>query len=91
MLFNSVSYWVFFPLVCLGYALCSSLVRRNAVTRLFLLSISLFFYACWNPAYLPLILISVCITYAAGLGMERHPGRKTLILCLSLSSISVNP
>ena len=86
MLFNSVSYWIFFPLVCLGYAVCSSVIRRNSITRFFLLAISLFFYACWNPAYLSLILISVCITYAAGLGMERYPDRKRLILGLSVLS-----
>ncbi len=86
MLFNSAAYWVFFPLVCLGYAACSSLIRRNSVTRLFLLAASLFFYACWNPAYLSLILLSVCITYCAGLGMEKYPGKKRLILVLSLAS-----
>ena len=86
MLFNSVAYWLFFPLVCLGYAVCSSLIRRNSVTRLFLLAVSLFFYACWNPAYLSLILISVCITYLSGLGMERWPARKKLVLVISLLS-----
>lgn len=86
MLFNSVAYWIFFPLVCLGYAVCSSLIKRNSVTRLFLLAISLFFYACWNPAYLSLILISVCITYVAGLAMEACPERKRLVLILSLAS-----
>lgn len=85
MLFNSVAYWIFFPLVCLGYAVCSSLIKRNSVTRLFLLAVSLFFYACWNPAYLPLILISVCITYAAGLAMEACPERRRLVLVLSLA------
>ena len=86
MLFNSIAFWLFFPLVCLGYAVCSGLIRRNGASRLFLLAVSLFFYACWNPAYLSLILISVCITYAAGLGMESHPDRKRLILVLSLVS-----
>ncbi|MBQ9538980.1 MAG: MBOAT family protein [Treponema sp.] len=86
MLFNSVAYWLFFPLVCLGYSICSGLIKRNSVTRVFLLAISLFFYACWNPAYLSLILISVCITYFAGLGMEKYPARKKPILVLSLLS-----
>ena len=86
MLFNSVAFWLFFPLVCLGYAVCSRLFRQNSATRLFLLAVSLFFYACWNPAYLSLILLSVCITYCAGLGMEKCPDRKRLILVLSLVS-----
>jgi D-alanyl-lipoteichoic acid acyltransferase DltB (MBOAT superfamily) len=80
MNFNSWQFLVFFPVV---WAL--SLIVATRFTRLLLLASSLFFYACWNPAYLVLILFSVTVTWVAGLFMEgRSQTRKKLILALSL-------
>jgi len=57
----------------------------NTFSQFFLFSVSLFFYAYWNPAYLVLILISVVITYTSGLLMEgRDVRKKKLILTGSL-------
>ena len=86
MLFNSIQFFVFFAVVCTVYAFCSYVVKRNTVTQLFLLLSSLFFYACWKPAYLCLILLSVCITYAGGIAMERWGRRKRLLLVAVLCS-----
>lgn len=86
MTFNSVQFLIFFPIVFLCYFFCSYVIKRNSVTQLVLLAFSLFFYACWNPAYLCLILISVVITYSSGILMEGHEKQKPLILTVSLVS-----
>ena len=70
MLFNSLSFLAFFPLVVLVYFL---LPRR---TRwVWLLAASYYFYMCWNARYVLLIATSTVVTYACALGMERVQGR----------------
>lgn len=86
MLFNSSEFLIFFPMVCVGYSFCSSIIKKNAITQLFLLVVSLYFYACWNPVYLSLILISVVITYAAGIYIEKYPTYKKTVVAISLLS-----
>lgn len=62
MLFNSVDFLVFFPIVCILYYIIPHKVRY-----LFLLICSYFFYMCWNPKYALLLLTSTAITYLSGL------------------------
>ena len=64
MLFNSVNFLIFFPLVCLGYYLLSTHVKGR---NLFLLAASYYFYMCWNPRYALLMLVSTVITYVSGI------------------------
>ncbi|MDR3355650.1 MAG: hypothetical protein LBO04_00470, partial [Spirochaetaceae bacterium] len=85
MNFNSWQFLVFFPVVWALYLIFAARTRSGRFTRLLLLASSLFFYACWNPAYLVLILFSVTVTWAAGILMEgRTRTRKKLVLALSL-------
>jgi D-alanyl-lipoteichoic acid acyltransferase DltB (MBOAT superfamily) len=50
-----------------------------------LLAASLFFYACWNPAYILLILFSVLVTWLSGILMEgKMQNHKRLVLIGSL-------
>lgn len=86
MLFNSVQFIFFFAAVFVAYFVCVHIIKRNSVTQAVLLAFSLFFYACWKPAYLCLILISVVITYLSGIGMEKYSSKKGLILTCSLVS-----
>lgn len=62
MLFNSLEFMIFFPVVCLCYY-----VIPHKVRYLFLLACSYFFYMCWNPEYALLMLTSTVITYLSGL------------------------
>ena len=71
MLFNSVQFYVFFLVISVLYFVCTHKIKKNLYSRLLLLAASLFFYACWNPAYLLLILTSVVITWLSGLLMEK--------------------
>lgn len=84
MLFNSFQFAVFFPIVAVLYFLNTTFIRKNYISQTNLLAASLYFYSCWNAAYLCLILFSVLVTYASGLLMEKHSGYRKLILLLSL-------
>ncbi len=87
MLFNSVQFYVFFAIVAVLYFVCTHKIRNNLISRFLLLVASLFFYACWNPTYLLLILTSVVITWTSGLLMEKASEsvhKKKMILTASL-------
>lgn len=65
MLFNSVEFLVFFPVVTLVYYLIPYKCRY-----LWLLACSYYFYMCWNPVYVLLILFSTFITWLSGIALE---------------------
>ncbi|MEG2394171.1 MAG: MBOAT family protein, partial [Ruthenibacterium sp.] len=69
MLFNSVQYLIFFPVVTLAYFLIPQRMRY-----LWLLAASYYFYMCWNPKYALLMAASTLITYFSGLLIE-HTNR----------------
>ena len=72
MLFNSIQFLIFFPIVTLLYFLIPHKVRY-----IWLLVCSYYFYMCWNPTYALLILTSTILTYGCGLGMELVSGKVT--------------
>ncbi len=83
MLFNSLSFFVFFPLVAAAYFACGRLVRRSMAGQTLLLAASLYFYACWNPWYLGLILFSVAATWLGALTLEgRTAGQKRAVVAV---------
>lgn len=66
MLFNSTDFLLFFPIVTLIYYIIPHKLRY-----LWLLGCSYYFYMCWNPKYIILLLFSTIVTYSSGLIMER--------------------
>ena len=80
MLFNSLDFLLFFPVVCLLYYAISSLKWRN----MFLLLASYYFYMNWEPVYALLLLASTVITYLASLGIDKYEKRKKTILAISI-------
>ena len=66
MLFNSWQYAVFFPIVLISYYLLP-----RGKKWIMLLAASYFFYMCWNPALILLMLFSTVVHYFAALKMER--------------------
>ncbi|MBR5597722.1 MAG: MBOAT family protein [Lachnospiraceae bacterium] len=66
MLFNSIDFLIFFPIVTLIYFMIPDKVKY-----LWLLVVSYYFYMCWNVTYIVLIFTSTIITYLSGLGIER--------------------
>ena len=79
MLFNSVDFLLFFPLVTAIYFLLPHRARW-----VWLLITSYYFYMCWNAKYALLIALSTLITYASGLLI--HWRRKKLWVFLSFAS-----
>ncbi len=66
MLFNSLEFLIFFPIVTLVYFLIPHKVRY-----LWLLGASYYFYMCWNPEYALLMATSTIITYISGLVIDK--------------------
>lgn len=66
MLFNSMEFMLFFPLVVFVYFILPKRVRQY-----WLLVASYYFYMSWNPQYVLLILFSTIVTYISGILMEQ--------------------
>ena len=62
MLFNSIDFLIFFPIVLLVYY-----IIPKKISYLWLLVASYYFYMCWNAQYALLILFSTVATYAGGM------------------------
>lgn len=65
MLFNSLHFLVFFPIVLLVYFCIPKKIRY-----IWLLVASYYFYMCWNVKYVVLILFSTIITYLSGIAID---------------------
>lgn len=61
MLFNSIDFLLFFPIVLLIYFVIPYKYRY-----IWLLISSYYFYMCWNPVYIVLLIISTVITFICG-------------------------
>jgi D-alanyl-lipoteichoic acid acyltransferase DltB (MBOAT superfamily) len=70
MLFNSLEYFVFLPVVLAGFFAIP--VRFRWV---WLLGASWFFYASWSSQYLVLFIVNTFVAYLAGLGFERFSAK----------------
>lgn len=81
MLFNSIEFLIFFPIVILIYYLIPKKVKY-----IWLLVASYYFYMSWNAQYAILIAVSTLVTYVAGLLIERNSKKsaKKLVLILDL-------
>ncbi|NLJ06247.1 MAG: MBOAT family protein [Sphingobacteriales bacterium] len=87
MLFNTLSYFVFLPVVVI---LFYSLPVRYR--WMLLLVASYFFYACWEPAFLLLILLTTLIVYLTARLVEkenRQPWRKCWLWVGILVNLSI--
>ena len=81
MLFNSLAFLAFFPVVCLVYFLLPTVRTRN----IWLLAASYYFYMSWQPLYALLLLTSTLITYLAAIGISRSPKHKKIWLVASVT------
>ena len=67
MLFNSIDFLVFFPVVTVVLFVIPSKLRY-----VWLLVSSYYFYMGWNPQYAVLIALSTVITFISGLLIENN-------------------
>ena len=66
MVFNSIDFLIFFPMVLLVYFILPAKIRY-----IWLLISSYYFYMCWNPVYSILLLLVTCSTYLGAIGIEK--------------------
>lgn len=82
MLFNSIDFLFFFPLVVLVY-----LIVPRKIRYIWVLIASYYFYMSWNPRYIVLILFSTLVTWLGGLLIEKtiSQKRKKLYVVISIA------
>ncbi len=82
MLFNSLDYALFLPIVFILYWF---LFHKNLkIQNVFLLLASYFFYACWSSKFLGLIILSTLINYFFGLLISKAKHRSKLYLSIGI-------
>ena len=82
MLFNSLSFLIFFPIVLAVYFVIPKKTRY-----IWLLAASYYFYMSWNPRYALLLLFSTAITYVGSLLLNKwmdRPGRKKAVVAVGV-------
>lgn len=65
MLFNTMQYFLFLPIVVFLYYVFPEKVRY-----IWLLAVSYYFYMQWNPLYIILMFVCTCLTYIGGRRIE---------------------
>ena len=93
MLFNSINFAIFFPIVFLLYwfATKGDLKLQNIL----LLIASYFFYASWDYRFLFLLVFSTLLDYYTGIKMHDAPNQRMrkfwflLSICINLGFLGV--
>ena len=85
MLFNSLDFAIFLPIVFLLYWFVFK--RYLKLQNLFILIASYVFYGWWDYRFLGLIAISTILDYSIGLALEKHDARITRKSLLVISLI----
>jgi alginate O-acetyltransferase complex protein AlgI len=83
MLFNSISFLIFFPVVTLLFFLLPHKARW-----FLLLAASCFFYMFFKPEYILILAFTIVIDYFAGIWLENEPDKKRRKRFLIISLIA---
>lgn len=87
MLFNSIEFLVFLPLVFLGYWFVFKPLKWQ---NLFIIAVSYLFYGWWDWRFLLLIALTSFCSYLSGLYLERYEGNRKRQKWISASNITLN-
>ena len=87
MLFDSLDFALFFPLVFVVYWFVTD--RSLRVQNIMLLAASYYFYACWDWRFLFLLAFSTALDYVSGLLIHATPSRSRKRMWL-LISVGIN-
>ncbi len=85
MLFNSIDFAIFLPIVFILYWFIAN--KNYNKQNILLLIASYYFYACWDWRFLFLLIFSTLLDYYTGLKMEDAPNQKLKKFWLWLSII----
>lgn len=85
MLFNSIDFAIFLPIVFILYWFVTA--KHLKLQNLLLVGASYFFYAFWDWRFLSLIVFSTVLDFIVGLLLEKenNQGRRKLYLAVSVS------
>ena len=86
MLFNSIDFLLFLPVVFLLYQACHTARSQNAL----IVVASYIFYGWWDARFLLLIAVTTVCSYASGIAMERWDSRDGARSAALVASIVVN-
>lgn len=86
MLFNSIDFAIFLPIVFLLYWFVAN--RSLRLQNLLIVIASYVFYGWWDWRFLSLILFSTVVDYSVGLGLKKqeNPTKRKLLLWTSILS-----
>lgn len=93
MLFNSLSFALFLPVVFLLYWFVTA--KNLRLQNLWLVAASYFFYACWDWRFLFLLIFSTLLDYYTGIKMAESPNQNLkkfwfwLSICINLGFLGV--
>lgn len=81
MLFNTMGFMYFFVIV-----ICLYFILPKRYSWLLLLGASYFFYMCWNPFYILLIIASTLVDYVVArlMGNTKEKNKRKFLLAISL-------
>ena len=85
MSFASIHFLIFFPCVFFLYYALPFRFRKYM-----LLAASYYFYMCWKPEFIVLILVSTAIDYFCGLGIAKHRDNRPRAKALLWVSMCAN-
>lgn len=84
MLFNSYIFVLFFlPVGVIGY-FCLNKFKQYSLAKLFLIAMSLWFYAYFNISYLPIMLISILFNFTIYKLMEKESKYNKILLIFGI-------
>lgn len=89
MLFNSIEFSIFLPIIFLLYWFFTKTIRHQ---NILIVCASYLFYGWWDWRFLSLILFSTIIDYSIGLKLEketRKQNQKLLLLCSILINLGL--
>jgi len=85
MLFNSIDFAIFLPIVFAIYWFVVN--KNNTIRNGFIVIASYFFYACWDWRFLILILFSTVTDYAVGLYLKKISTQRKRKVLLAVSIV----
>ena len=87
MLFNSIAFIIFIPIVFILYWLVCN--KNYKYQNIILLVASFYFYGCWDWRFLLLLIFSIGLDYFSGIQIENSKTKKTATFWLVVS-IAIN-
>lgn len=87
MLFNSLAFLIFLPIVFILYWLVCN--KNYKYQNILLLAASFYFYGCWDFRFLFLLIFSIALDFFSGIQIENSKTKRAATIWLTIS-IAIN-